>query len=102
MLLVAASCSRACGLPEMDKNHRPLRGTLLIRSLHYFEAVARRQWVKLAAHELGVSQSAVSHQLKELTITLGEQLLVRAGRGVALTATGRRLAERLSTAFSGL
>jgi len=92
----------ACGWPEMDEKHKPLRDTSLIRSLHYFEAVARHQSVKLAAHELGVSQSAVSHQLKELTVALGEQLLARAGRGVALTATGRRLAERLSTAFSGL
>lgn len=86
----------------MDEKHKTLRDSSLIRSLHYFEAVARHQSVKLAADELGVSQSAVSHQLKELTVALGEQLLERAGRGLVLTATGRRLADRLSTVFSGL
>ena len=55
----------------------PLRNARLMRGLHYFEAVARLQSVKLAAEELGVSQSAVSHQLRELTEVLGEQLLTR-------------------------
>jgi LysR family glycine cleavage system transcriptional activator len=80
----------------------PLRSARLIRGLHYFEAVARHKSVKHAAHELGVSQSAVSHQLRELTEALGEQLLVRSGRGIALTVTGQRLSEHLATTFSGL
>jgi LysR family glycine cleavage system transcriptional activator len=86
----------------MNQEKSPLRNTRLIRSLHSFEAVARHQSVKLAAEELGVSQSAVSHQLRDLTDALGEQLLVRSGRGIALTATGQRLAEKLVTTFSGL
>lgn len=86
----------------MSKEQGPLRDARLIRSLHYFEAAARHQSVKLAAEELGVSQSAVSHQLRELTMALGEQLFIRAGRGIALTATGRRLAEKLAVTFSGL
>jgi DNA-binding transcriptional LysR family regulator len=86
----------------MNKDQGPLRNTRLIRSLHYFEAVARHGSVKGAAEELGVSQSAVSHQLRDLTGALGEQLFIRAGRGIALTDTGRRLAEKLATAFSGL
>lgn len=86
----------------MSKEQGPLRNARLIRSLHYFEAVARHQSVKLAADELGVSQSAVSHQLRDLTDALGEQLLARSGRGIALTATGQRLAETLATTFSGL
>lgn len=80
----------------------PVWNTRLMRGLHYFEAVARHRSVKKAADELGVSQSAVSHQLRELTEVLGEQLLVRAGRGIALTATGQRLAEELAATFSGL
>ncbi len=79
-----------------------MRNTRLIRGLQYFDAVARYQSVKRAAEELGVSQSAVSHQLRELTEVLGEQLIVRTGRGISLTPTGRRLAKRLATAFSGL
>lgn len=88
----------------MDKLQRPLnrRNTGLIRGLHYFEAVARHRSVKVAAEELGVSQSAVSHQLRELTEFLGEQLLERSGRGIALTPTGQRLAEKLAVSFAGL
>jgi len=86
----------------MNREQGPLRDARLIRSLHYFEAVARHQSLKLAAAELGVSQSAVSHQLRELTTALGEQLFIRAGRGIALTPTGRRLADKLAAAFSGL
>lgn len=86
----------------MSKELGPLRDARLIRSLHYFEAVARHQSLKQAAAELGVSQSAVSHQLRDLTTALGEQLFLRAGRGIALTPTGRRLADKLATAFSGL
>lgn len=76
--------------------------TRLIRGLQYFDAVARHQSVKLAAAELEVSQSAVSHQMRELTASLGENLIVRSGRGIALTAKGRLLAERLAVAFESL
>jgi DNA-binding transcriptional LysR family regulator len=89
-------------MTQMNREQGPLRNTRLIRSLHYFEAVARHQSVKLAAEELGVSQSAVSHQLRDLTDTLGEQLFIRSGRGIALTGTGRQLAEKLAATFSGL
>jgi LysR family glycine cleavage system transcriptional activator len=78
------------------------RNANLIRQLFYFEAVARHQSVKAAAAELGVSQSAISHQFRSLSDLLGEQLLVRTGRGVVLTASGEKLAQNLGTAFLGL
>lgn len=77
-----------------------MRDRRLMRGLHYFETVARFRSVKLASEELGVSQSAVSHQLRELTEALGEQLVTRSGRGIILTPTGERLAERLATTFA--
>ena len=67
----------------------------LIRGLHYFEAVARNVSIKKAAAELKVSESAVSHQLRELTDVLGEHLFVRSGRGIALTPVGAKLSHRL-------
>lgn len=79
-----------------------VRNSRLMRGLHYFEAVARHGSVKAAAEELGISQSAISHQIRDLTEVLGEQLLMRAGRGIELTPTGHRLAEKLGTVFSGL
>ncbi len=89
-------------MPAMPGPGSYRRNTSLMRGLNYFEAVARHQSVKLAAAELGVSQSAVSHQLRELTEALGEQLVERAGRGIGLTSTGERLAARLAVAFAGL
>ncbi len=74
----------------------------LLRGLQYFEAVARHMSVNGAAGELGVTSGAVSRQLRDLTIAVGEQLIVRSGRGIALTATGRELAARLSAAFVDL
>ena len=79
-----------------------LRNASLVRGLQYFEAVARLGSVKLAAEELGVSQSAVSHQVRDLTAALGEQLVTRSGRGIVLSPMGAMLAERLSSTFSGL
>lgn len=70
-----------------------------LRRLQYFEVVARLGSVGGAAKELGVSPSAVSHQLAELRRSIGEDLFVRSGRGLALTNAGRLMAERLSTAF---
>jgi DNA-binding transcriptional LysR family regulator len=86
----------------MTPTDKQRRNAGLIRGLQCFEAVARRGSVKAAAEELGVSQSAISHQLRELTRALGEQLLVRSGRGLAVTPSGQRLAERLSATFANL
>jgi DNA-binding transcriptional LysR family regulator len=86
----------------MIPDHRQRRNASLIRGLQCFEAVARRGSVTAAAEELGVSQSAISHQLRDLTRALGEQLLVRSGRGLAVTSAGQRLSERLSATFANL
>ena len=75
------------------------RGSM-INSLRFFEAVARQGSITGAATELGVTPSAVSHHLRQLTEHVGEQLLARQGRGVALTDAGRRLAGRLTAAFA--
>jgi LysR family glycine cleavage system transcriptional activator len=74
----------------------------LLRGLHYFEAVARLGSVGEAGKEIGVSPSAVSHQLRELGAIIGEQLTVREGRGIALTDAGRRLSEKLQATFDEL
>ena len=71
----------------------------IIKALQYFEAVARHQSMKLAARDLGVTESAVSHQMRECALMIGQQLLVKSGRGIALTAAGDQLAKRISSAF---
>lgn len=74
----------------------------MLRSLRYFEVVARLGSVKAAAVEVGVSASAISHQLNELTTFLGEELVVRSGRGIRLSDSGRRLYHHVSPMFSNL
>lgn len=70
-----------------------------LRALQSFEAVARHLSVSDAARELGVTQSAISHQVRRLSDELGERLVERQGRGLVLTLTGQRLATELDRAF---
>jgi molybdate transport repressor ModE-like protein len=56
-------------------------------------AVERTGTVHAAARDLGYTPSAVSQQVKRLERDLGARLLDREGRGVVLTAAGRRVVE---------
>lgn len=55
-----------------------------------------------AAVRLGVTQSAVSHLLDKLRLTLGDPLFVRAGRGIAPTDRAIALREPVQTVLDGL
>lgn len=70
-----------------------------LKALPVFEAVARLNSFSLAANELAVSQSAVSHQIKQLETYLGEPLFQRTGRYLHLTEEGRQYLEAISTAL---
>src|SRR5271168_4695888 len=65
---------------------------MTLAQLHSFVLVARLGSVKAAAAELGVTEPAVSVAVAALRKELGDELFVREGRGIALTAGGRRLA----------
>jgi DNA-binding transcriptional LysR family regulator len=56
-----------------------------------FLAVARERSFTKAAAKLGVSQSALSHTLRELEARLGVRLLTRTTRSVSPTEAGERL-----------
>ncbi|HYA45394.1 MAG TPA: LysR family transcriptional regulator, partial [Acidimicrobiales bacterium] len=62
-----------------------------LAQLQTFLAVAAKEHVTRAAGELGLSQPAVSHQLRQLEQALGLSLVERAGRGLRLTQDGRAL-----------
>ncbi|MFC4257916.1 LysR substrate-binding domain-containing protein [Marinobacter lacisalsi] len=70
-----------------------------LKSLPVFEAVARLNSFSRAADELNVSQSAVSHQIKQLETFLGEPLFQRQGRTLALTREGQDYLEGISSAL---
>jgi molybdate transport repressor ModE-like protein len=61
------------------------------RRLLVFREVARAGSLAGAARVLGWTQPAVSQQVKRLEAETGTPLVVREGRGVALTEAGRRL-----------
>ncbi|QEN90055.1 LysR family transcriptional regulator [Labrys sp. KNU-23] len=54
-----------------------------------FEAAARLESFSRAAEELGLSQSAISHQMRLLEGHIGQPLFLRIGREVRLTDAGR-------------
>jgi len=61
------------------------------RQLAAFCAVVERKSFSQAAEQLGVTQPAVSLQIRSLEKRLGQQLLDRSGRRVEPTEAGRRL-----------
>lgn len=71
-----------------------------LNALRAFEAAARHLSLTKAAQELGVTQAAVSHQVKALEEDLGTPLFRRLTRALALTDTGALLAPELSVAFA--
>ncbi|PCM43977.1 LysR family transcriptional regulator [Marinobacter sp. ANT_B65] len=70
-----------------------------LKALPVFEAVGRLNSFSMAAQELSVSQSAVSHQIKQLETYLGEQLFWRSGRTLTLTDEGRQYLDAISTSL---
>ena len=69
-------------------------------ALRAFEAVVRLGSVRAAADELFVTQSAVSHLLRQLEKTLEVRLFESAGRRLRATEAGERLALGLRDGFS--
>jgi len=68
-------------------------------TLRAFVAAARHESVRGAAEELGVTPSAVSHQIRILEDWVGRPLFIRAARQIQLTALGRTLFRRLDAGF---
>jgi LysR family transcriptional regulator, glycine cleavage system transcriptional activator len=60
-----------------------------LHTLEAFEAAARRLSFKLAAQELHLTPSAISHQIKALEVFLGFALFRRGNRSLELTDGGK-------------
>ncbi|MCJ8519478.1 LysR family glycine cleavage system transcriptional activator [Pseudorhizobium tarimense] len=71
-----------------------------LNALRVFESAARHMSFTKAGDELGLTQTAVSYQIKLLEDMLGEQLFLRRPRQVSLTEAGIRLAPKITEAFS--
>lgn len=72
---------------------------LPLNALRVFEAAARHGSFSLAAEELCVTQSAVSHQMRQFEAWLGGPLFAREGNRLRLLPHGEVLARTLSASF---
>jgi len=85
---VSARVAVPAALPASPCDHHDLDGHLLRLLLAVLDAGS----VTGAAQRLGVTQSAVSHQLEKLRAITGDALFVKAGRGIVATARAESLA----------
>lgn len=67
-----------------------------------FMAIARHRSFRLAALELGVSASALSHALRGLEERMGVRLVNRTNRSVTLTAAGQELRDAMVQPFDAI
>lgn len=73
-----------------------------LNGLRAFEAAARHLSFTLAAAELNVTQTAISHQIRRLEEELGIRLFVRHNRALALTQEARDYLPGVRAAFNDL
>jgi DNA-binding transcriptional LysR family regulator len=73
-----------------------------VTNLQAFEAVARRRSFALAAAELHLTASAISHQVARLESHLGVRLFERSAHGVRISAAGELYLARVGGALSAI
>ncbi|CAN5528054.1 transcriptional regulator GcvA [soil metagenome] len=73
-----------------------------LNGLRAFEAAARHLSFTLAASELNVTQTAISHQIRRLEEELGIRLFVRQNRALTLTPQARDYLPGVRAAFNDL
>ncbi|PWK86631.1 regulatory helix-turn-helix LysR family protein [Fulvimonas soli] len=90
-------------MPEPSSSlERQRRRLPPLAALRAFEAAARHKSFRLAAEELAVTATAVSHQIRQLEALLGIALFERKARRVVLTAEGRQLFPALREGFDAM
>lgn len=73
-----------------------------LNGLRAFEAAARHMSFTLAASELNVTQTAISHQIRRLEEELGIRLFVRQNRALSLTPEAKEYLPGIRAAFNDL
>ena len=69
--------------------------SLSIRDIQYFLEIAQTGQLTSSAHELGISQPALSKAIQRVEQQFGGQLFERSVNGMQLTSAGLRVAEQL-------
>lgn len=73
-----------------------------LHSLRAFDAVAAQGSFKRAAQDIGVTPTAISHQIRSLEESLATPVFARSAREVRLTEAGELLFHATRRAFAGL
>jgi DNA-binding transcriptional LysR family regulator len=73
-----------------------------VHALSAFEAAARHGSFAIAAEELCITPSALSHRIRLLEEFVGERLFIRDGRAVSLSEFGRRYLDVVRSALRTL
>lgn len=73
-----------------------------LSAIRAFEAAGRHENFSRAADELGLTQAAISYQVRQLEDRVGRPLFVREKGRVRLSDAGRRLLPALTSGFSGI
>jgi LysR family glycine cleavage system transcriptional activator len=73
-----------------------------LSAIRAFEAAGRHENFSRAAEELGMTQAAISYQVRQLEDRVGKPLFVREKGRVRLSDSGRRLLPAVSSGFAGI
>lgn len=73
-----------------------------LSAIRAFEAAGRHENFSRAADELGMTQAAISYQIRQLEDRVGRPLFVREKGRVRLSDTGRRLLPAITSGFAGI
>src|SRR5256886_7255596 len=85
-----------------DPADSPSRAIPPLTALLAFERAASQLSFRLAARDLALSPSAISHQIRGLETQFGVKLFVRGARSVRLTTDGERYLAKVSLALATL
>jgi len=75
---------------------------LLLANMHTFSIAAKHLSFTTAGVELNMSQSAVSHRIKNLELQLGFKVFIRLTRKLLLTPEGVRLQGTIASSFENI
>lgn len=83
----------------MQQTFQQLLSRLTFRQLQVFQAVYQQQGYRKAADSLGLTQPAVSSQIRKLEEAVGQPLFEYVGRKVYCTRAGEHVAQRVQKMF---
>lgn len=83
----------------MSQSIQQLLNRLSFRQLQVFHAVYQQQGYRKAADSLGLTQPAVSSQIRKLEDALGQPLFEYVGRKIYCTRAGEYVAQRVQNIF---